>query len=477
MVEPPPWWMMWFRRATSSFLIFWALAAVCAAADAPRTRPRVAGLGSEALPVPDSLRPQIEFWKNVFATYGDKQVVIHDSQNLSRVYRVLDFSDLAATGFSAAEIERVREDSVRAEKEYVRAALLRVHHAGGNSAGLSDDERKFQRFFRGSEAGAILEAAQPERIRAQRGIKERFGRGIAVSRRYLPELERIFREEGVPEAVTRLALVESCFNVQAYSKVGAAGVWQFMPSTGRLFMQIDDRIDERRDPLIAGRGAARFLRRNYDRLGSWPLAITAYNHGPNGIAKAVDAMGTRDIAAIIRHYRGPLFGFASRNFYPEFIAAVEVDARHAHYFPGLQMDRPISTEWIEFPDAVPLSTALRATSLDRDEFLDLNPSLLEGIRSNRAAIPAGYDLRVPLGYADSTRARYASLPKPAVKPAKRAPDSSAGRRYVVHKVQKGQTLTQIAKRYGTTVDRIRSANRLGRGGAIRVGQTLRVPRG
>lgn len=477
MLKDRPWWMMRFKLALASFLLLFTTPAV---AETSRARGRADALGSAALPVHESLRPQIEFWKKVFAIYGDNQVVIHDSQDLGRIYRVLDFSDLAASGFSAVEIQRVREESVQSEKDYLRAALTRVHQAGSDPAGLSEDERKLQRMFRGSEPGAVLEAAQPERIRAQRGIKERFARGIAVSRRYLGELERIFRDEGVPEAVTRLALVESCFNVEAYSKVGAAGVWQFMPATGRLFMQVDDRIDERRDPLIAGRGAARFLRRNYDRLGSWPLAITAYNHGPNGIAKAVDVMGTRDIATLIRYYRGPLFGFASRNFYPEFVAAVEVDAQYEKYFPGLDVHRPVTTERLSFPDSIPLSTALRATGLERDEFLDLNPSLMESIRSNRASIPAGYELRVPAGASDEARERYASLPKPARKTtvARAAPAKQAGKKaFVVHKVQKGQTLTQIAKRYGTTVDRIKVANGLGRGGGIRVGQTLRVPRG
>jgi membrane-bound lytic murein transglycosylase D len=420
------------------------------------------------------LRPQVDFWKAVFAAYGDNQVVIHDSQDLRRIYRVLDFSDLSAAGFSASEMERIREESVASEKEYVRTALTRIHQARGDPSSLTEDERRIASLFHGAPRGAALEAAQKERVRAQRGIKERFARGISVSRRYLPELERIFREEGVPEQITRLALVESCFNVEAYSKAGAAGVWQFMPATGRLFMRVDDQIDERRDPLISGRAAARFLRRNYERLGTWPLAITAYNHGPNGIAKATEALGTEDIAAIVTRYQGPLFGFASRNFYAEFVAAVEIDQRYEEHFPGLQVDRPMATEWVRFGGGLTFAEALHASGLDRDAFLHLNPSLGESIRANRRAIPAGYALRVPLGRADAAHERYATMPK-AKRPvvaAKTAP----GRKYVVHKVRKGQTLSQIARRYGTTVERIKVANRLSRA-TIRTGQTLKVPSG
>lgn len=468
---------MWFRIALASLLLFFPRLV----AAGPAELRRADGLGSAALPVPAALRPQVDFWKKVFATYGDNQVVIHDAEDLSRIYRVLDFSDLAAAGLSEGEMQHVREDNVAAEKEYVRAALIRVHQAGGNPSSLNEDERKLQRLFKGEPEGAILEAAQPERIRAQRGIRERFARGVALSRRYIPDLERIFREEGVPELVTRLALVESCFNVQAYSKVGAAGVWQFMPGTGRLYMRVDETIDERRDPVIAGRGAARFLRRNYERLGSWPLAITAYNHGPNGMAKAVEVLGTQDIATIIRSYHGPLFGFASRNFYAEFVAAVEIDDRYPEHFPGLEISRPVPTEWVDFGGGVHFDTALQLTGLDRETMLELNPSLGESVRSQRAPIPAGYRLRVPLGRADMARTRYASLPPPRrQEPVRKAKGGGSGRKadkaFVVHKVQKGQTLTQIAKRYGTTVDRIKVANRLNAGG-IRVGQTLRVPTG
>lgn len=474
---------MWLRLLVVFGLLFPALVS----AESAATRRRADGVGSNTLPVPATLRPQVEFWKLIFAKYGDNQVVIHDSENLGRIYRVLDFSDLAAAGVGEGEMQRVREESVAAEKEYTRNALLHVADCGGDTAGLNDDERKLARLFRGASSDEIRAAASTDRVRAQRGIKERFERGVAVSRRYSPELERIFTQEGVPAAVTRLPLVESCFNVQAYSKVGAAGVWQFMPGTGRLFMRVDDVIDERRDPLIAGRGAARFLRKSYDRLGTWPLAITAYNHGPNGIAKAVEYTGTDDIGRIVQSYRGPLFGFASRNFYAEFVAAVEIDDRYVDHFPYLEVHRPIPTELVHFPQPVSIGTALQVTALDRETFIDLNPAIGESIRSGRSMIPSGYDVRVPLGEGADARVRIAGLPPPrreassrqarAVgKPGKKAKSGEARKAFLVHKVQKGQTLTQIAKRYGTTVDKIKVANRLGAGG-IRTGQSLRVPTG
>src|SRR5262245_20063059 len=135
-------------------------------------------------------------------------------------------------------------------------------------------------------------------------------------------METIFEREGLPVALTRLPLVESCFNVRAYSKVGAAGIWQFMPSTGRYYLRIDNAVDERRDPVTATVAAATHLKGNYEVLHSWPLAITAYNYCRAGMANAVSTVGSSDIVDIIQHYHGPAFKFASRNFYAEFLAAL-----------------------------------------------------------------------------------------------------------------------------------------------------------
>src|SRR5438128_176574 len=147
-------------------------------------------------------------------------------------------------------------------------------------------------------------AADDKRLHSQRGLRERFAEGIRISRRYFPEMERIFREAGLPVELIRLPLIESCFNLRAYSKVGAAGIWQFMPRTGRLFMRVDNLVDERRDPISSPRAAAPFLTRVHDMLDTWPLAITAYNHGPEGVARGVDEVGTTDIARIVRDYHG-----------------------------------------------------------------------------------------------------------------------------------------------------------------------------
>jgi hypothetical protein len=116
-------------------------------------------------------------------------------------------------------------------------------------------------------------------IRIQRGGKEQFLEGLKIAGRYMTPMQRIFRDEGLPVELAYLPLVESSFNVRARSSVGAVGMWQFMPETGRKFMRVDTAVDERRDPMRSTRAAARLLKENYRILGNWPLVITAYNHG------------------------------------------------------------------------------------------------------------------------------------------------------------------------------------------------------
>jgi membrane-bound lytic murein transglycosylase D len=259
----------------------------------------------------------------------------------------------------------------------------------------------------------------------------------------------------VPAPITRLPLVESCFNVRAYSKVGASGIWQFMPATARRFMSITDAVDERLDPLVSTRAAARFLRENYERLGTWPLAINAYNHGPGGMARAVRELGTTDIAAIVARYRGPSFKFASRNFYAEFLAALEVEREHdevvlAHY--------------------VPLAAVVRCADGDETALRELNPGLLPAVFQGKQYVPRRYTLRLPAGRGEGFARCYEAL-------AARMKADSQKRMFVVHRVRRGQTLGQIARRYGTSVEAIQRRNGLRSRHVIREGQRLEIPRG
>jgi LysM repeat protein len=116
-------------------------------------------------------------------------------------------------------------------------------------------------------------------------------------------------------------------------------MWQFTRSTGRQYLRINNKVDERLDPLKATQAAGRLLRDNFDALGSWPLAITAYNHGRPGMLRAQREVGS-DLVDIINEYKGPVFGYASMNFYSEFLAAVEVYDAYPGYFGELVLEKP-----------------------------------------------------------------------------------------------------------------------------------------
>jgi len=177
-----------------------------------------------SFPRPPELEHQIRFWRSVFTVYSQDQVVIHDTVDLDKIYSVLDFRGYADQGWRSIEIEQVRKDSTEAELARIRALLLRLQDGTPRDA-LTQDERRIYDLFRNDpDPYKFQRAADDRRLRAQRGIREKFINGFRTSRQYLPEMERIFREEGVPVEITRLPLIESCFDISAYSKVGAAGV-------------------------------------------------------------------------------------------------------------------------------------------------------------------------------------------------------------------------------------------------------------
>jgi len=411
-------------------------------------------------PEPASLKPAVNFWKNIFAKYSEHQIVIHDAEHLGRVYAVLDYRDLAASE-SPVVVDQVERAAMTSEKEHVREVLLALDARGGNDGGLTDAERRIWNLFaKTSDPRKFAAAADPSRIRAQRGLRERFAEGVRVSRRYLPQMEQIFRSEGLPAELTRLPLVESCFNIDAYSKVGAAGIWQFMRSTGRSYMHIGGAVDERRDPLRATHAAAEHLQGNFEALGSWPLAITAYNHGRAGMMHAVSDTGTTDIGTIVRTYHGPLFGFASRNFYAEFLAAVEVERTAEQHFGPIDSDTPFRGDEVRLEQALAGKVAASCAATTPSELAVLNPAVDGAVFLGRGNLPRGYMLRVPAGSAGQFAERLAQVSADArVVPEARTPPTRVAKRSGGTKAKQGPTRTASAKRIRRSPGRTTSGAR------------------
>jgi len=207
-------------------------------------------------------------------------------------------------------------------------------------------------------------------------------------------------------------------------------MWQFMPETGKKFMRIDATVDERRDPMASTRGAARLLKENYRILGNWPLAITAYNHGTEGIFRGIKIVESDNLVDLIRRYQAPTFGFASKSFYAEFLAVVDIATNRDVHFPYLRTHRPVALREVEVKRQTSLQAVLKPAAISQSDFFEWNPAL----EPKAKFLPVGYRVKLAPDKVDEFLAaqKRASM-TPAVKktaaPAKtRAAQVSSGAR-------------------------------------------------
>ena len=221
---------------------------------------------------PPELEKDIRFWIRVYTEVTTEQGLLHDDWDLSLVYEVLRFDP--------ADSQSQRERQVNAAK--ARYSELLKRFAAGNTDNLTAHQTRILHAFGEHAAPAVYRDAIG-RIRFQLGQADRFKDGLIRSQAYEREISRVLAQRGVPPEIGALPHVESSFNPSAYSKVGAAGLWQFMPSTARRFMRVDSLVDQRLDPYASTEAAANLMLYNYRLVGTWPLAVTAYNHGPGGL--------------------------------------------------------------------------------------------------------------------------------------------------------------------------------------------------
>ena len=411
----------------------------------------------ETFPLPEELRPDVDFWVSIFTRYGTDEGVLHDNRDLAVVYERIDIP----AGISRKERNR------RVKKR--RDALVRILRslADGKRDNLSAEEARVLALWPADVSDDTLRAAT-KRIRFQQGLSDRFREGLQRSGRWRDFIETEFAALGVPLELAALPHVESSYNPAARSHVGASGIWQFTRSTGRRFMRVDHVIDERNDPYAATRGAGRLLAYNYSITGNWPMAITAYNHGLAGVRRAMRIHGDTAYVDIFHNYNGRTFGFASRNFYLAFLAAKEVDQNPEHYFPGVVRESPTAYAELKLPDYVPaeeLASALGVSSrYIAKHNLALQPTVWEGSKH----LPRGYTVRLP----EST------LKQPADTLLASVPDDTWRTEQLpdlFHTVARGDTLSEIAARYDTRVSTLVALNGLGSRHRIRAGQELRLP--
>jgi membrane-bound lytic murein transglycosylase D len=424
----------------------WIVATGALAADTDSVMPRPPGLDRD-----------VQFWIRVYTQVDTNGGFLHDQYNLAVVYETLHF----APNTSPRERERTVD---QARNRYV-AALRRIAAAGDTP--LSEDDQRIKDMWGAEGTPSRLKEAT-EDIRFQLGQADRFRAGLVRSGAWETHIAETLANLGLPPELAVLPHVESSFNPAAYSKVGAAGLWQFMRSTGRRYMRIDSAVDDRLDPFRSTEAAAQLLAYNYRILGTWPLALTAYNHGAAGVRHAKETLGTDDIVKIVRQYNGRTFGFASRNFYVSFLAALEVDHNPEKYFGPIERQGEAKFQEVVVPGFVSITSLERVLKMDENKLRALNPALLRAVWVGQRHVPKAYHLRLPMDGQTWTSEMLAAR----LNPSEMFAGQPAPRRY---RVQKGDTIVSVAQEYGVSPEQLARLNRVRTSGRLKMGRVINLP--
>ncbi len=334
---------------------------------------------------PSSLKSDVEFWKAVFTIYYKNQYILHDSENLDIIYKVITFDSTYS--------DHQREKLLEKIKDEINESLMQLVEGLPDESERSHFENYLIEIFGNNPDPSLLRKASRQ-IRAQQGMRDGFEEGLARSLNLLPFMKEVFRQNGLPEELAYLPHIESSFHPLAKSRVGAAGMWQFMRSTGRLYMKVNSIIDERYDPLMSTQAAARLLHYNYKQIGEWGLAITAYNFGLAGIKRAIKVYGT-DYLKVRESFNHRKFKFASRNFYPEFLAVLEIMQDYNKYFPDIRAAELSPTIRYKLKNSIKFPHMAKYLGISADELRVLNPSYSSRAVRGRISIPAGYWINIP----------------------------------------------------------------------------------
>jgi membrane-bound lytic murein transglycosylase D len=178
------------------------------------------------------------------------------------------------------------------------------------------------------------------------------------------------------------------------------------------------------------------------------------------MARAVAEVGSDDLVELIQNYNHPYWGYPPKNFYAEFLVAVDIGKNFKQYFPGLELDSPVTIREIELKSNTSLASVINSSGLNRDDFLGWNPALSKGAR----IVPAGYRVKLPT---DKTMERIVEVTE------RRAQEQP---QVVRHRVKRGETLLHIARRYGASVEKILQVNGLRKAHLLQVGMTLLIPK-
>lgn len=352
---------------------------------------------SDPFPSTPIVKLQTEFWDKIFRRYKSSAHVIHDPELVDIVLDVVDYEAFAKKYNKGKPYTRAEKKELL--NRYVaryQLAINRLQKQGKKALKNGPMEKRVLEAYGKRKESLNRLFTEEIYLRSQQGLADEFVKASERASQYLPYMENIFKNRSLPTDLTRIAFVESMFNKQAYSKVGASGMWQFMPGTARSYMTLNSFVDERLSPLKASYGAAMLLGSNKRMLKEWPLAVTAYNHGPGGMRKAVRTVGSSNMDVILRRYQNPNFGFASRNFYSEFLAARNV-YRDLYLSRRSKVSNPMKIDHVRIKKPISVAQILKRTPIDLKTLKEYNDCLLPNAYSTHKnkMLPAGFEIIIP----------------------------------------------------------------------------------
>ena len=399
-------------------------------------------------PRPAELQPAISFWISVYTEIDTDHGYLHDSEDLSVIYASLNRNN--------QEIEAVRQ-KIKDDLNIL---------ASGKRANLSEHQKEILALWPEGVSNERLKQAT-NNVRFQVGQSNAFLEGLERSGAYRDYIDGVLIDKNMPPQLALLPHVESSFNPDAFSHANAAGMWQFTRPTGQRFMRIDNIIDERMDPYISSDAAIELLEYNYQVLGTWPLAITAYNQGVGRMSRAVREIDTNEIQKIIKNYKGPRFGFVGRNFYAQFLAVNDIERDIQQYFDDIHYESPIIFKEVRLDSYIEAAGIERSFNIPLSQLRDDNPSLRNVVWQGLKYIPRGFRIRLRADKLSATTDFLAQL-NSSYKHSTQLQDA-------YYEVQRGETLKAIASKYETTEEQLASLNEIRNPDEIQTGQRIAIP--
>ena len=426
---------------------------------------------SDNFPCPKAIQPRVHFWIEVFGSWRKDTAILHDPKRPERVYAVIK---------SGQGCHRAVRSIIKRNRERVKKSLLSIAGKIESGQKISDgNERHLAALFPSKKPREIRAAAN--NIRCQSGVRDSFVEGLKRYHHYRIMIDDVLRENNLPAEIRYLPFVESSYNPAAYSKAGAAGMWQIMPKTARVLgLELNATLDERRDPEAATRAAARYLNNadrdlskvakeinpNITRAQINPFIITSYNYGVSGMKRAMRKVEP-DFMAVLERHKSPRFQIAVKNFYASFLAARHVAINAEHFFGKLPVDPTYRYQTVVLEHPTSITRIKTVFGIDEAQLRPLNRALTRFVWRGWRLVPAGYRLHLPhkKDLWQAERVKLASLrPEKVI---------GGGDRYTV---RRGDTACGIARAVKVNCSELIRANHLGKTALIIAGQKLVIPR-